>query len=133
MKGETSAIRFSEAQKLLNYGFKNFEYSSFSKKGDVFKNILVDKGTSSSINVVFENDTGTLIPKGNSKNLTTNVELIEKISAPISKGQIIGKITYMIDSEAVAEVNLVADKDVKKLNLPNMMAKTFEDWFSLLR
>ena len=56
MKGETSAIRFSEAQKLLDYGFNNFEYVDFLKKGDLLKNINVDKGIKSSVAAVFEED-----------------------------------------------------------------------------
>ena len=44
MKGETSNIRFSEAQKLLDYGFSNFEYVECSKKDDIIKTINVDKG-----------------------------------------------------------------------------------------
>ena len=44
MRGETSAIRFSEAQKLLDYGFSNYEYIECSKKDDILKTINVDKG-----------------------------------------------------------------------------------------
>ncbi len=44
MRGETSSIRFSEAQKLLDYGFSNYEYIECSKKDDILKTINVDKG-----------------------------------------------------------------------------------------
>ena len=54
MKGETSSIRFSEAQKLLDYGFNSFEYVDFSKKGDLLKSINVDKGVNLSVDAVFE-------------------------------------------------------------------------------
>ena len=43
MKGETSNIRFAEAKKLLDYGFSNFEYYKYSNKGDVVKDILVNR------------------------------------------------------------------------------------------
>jgi D-alanyl-D-alanine carboxypeptidase (penicillin-binding protein 5/6) len=64
MKAETSAIRFAEAQKLLDHGFKTFEYYSFAKKNDVFKTISVDKGIFPTIDVIFEEDSGTLLEKG---------------------------------------------------------------------
>ena len=35
MRGETSKIRFSEASKLLNYGFGNYQYTQVATKGDV--------------------------------------------------------------------------------------------------
>ena len=56
MKGETSKIRFSEAQKLLDYGFNNYEYMDLSKKGDLLKTINVDKGINKTIDLIFEED-----------------------------------------------------------------------------
>jgi len=44
MRGETSKIRFSEATKLLDYGFSNFEFAKYSNKGDVAKNVNINKG-----------------------------------------------------------------------------------------
>ena len=40
----------------LNYGFSNFEYLQYGHKGDVAKNVLVNKGTTNSVEVVFESD-----------------------------------------------------------------------------
>lgn len=56
MKSETSKIRFEEAQKLLDYGFGNFQYVKNNNKGDVLKNIYVDKGTFNDVAVIFEED-----------------------------------------------------------------------------
>ena len=44
MRGETSKIRFSEATKLLDYGFSNFEFAKYSNKGDVARNVTINKG-----------------------------------------------------------------------------------------
>src|SRR5699024_565130 len=73
MRADTSNIRFAEAKTLLDYGFSNFEYMKYSNKGDVAKNILINKGTSDSLEVIFESDAGSLIPKGQSANVTTTV------------------------------------------------------------
>ena len=56
MRGETSAIRFAEAKKLLDYGFSNFEYFQYGHKGDTAKNILINKGTLKNVEVIFESD-----------------------------------------------------------------------------
>lgn len=56
MRGETSAIRFAEAKKLLDYGFSNFEFVKYGSKGDIAKNISITKGTTNSVEVVFESD-----------------------------------------------------------------------------
>ena len=133
MRGETSAIRFSEAQKLLDYGFSKFQYVECSKKGDILKTINVDKGILGSVDAVFEENSGALLPKGKSQNITSNISIPDSISAPISKGQKLGEVTYSLDNTIVATVNIVAKEDVKKLNFINMSARLFENWFTLFR
>jgi len=133
MKGETSAVRFSEAQKLLDYGFSNYEFVQCAKAGDIVKTIEINKGTVSSVDVIYETDSGALIKKGEKDNVTTQVVLDEKISAPISEGQKLGEIHYLLNDDVIATTNLIAKQEVKKLTLVNMFTHTFGKWFSLLR
>lgn len=56
MKSPTSAIRFKEAQKLLDYGFSNFSYTNLGNKGDVITEVTVNKGIEKTVNLVLEND-----------------------------------------------------------------------------
>ena len=133
MKGETSKIRFQEAQKLRDYGFSNFEYVEYAKKDDTIKKINVDKGITSSVDAILESDSGCIIPKGKLNSIETNIKLDEIISAPITQGQKIGEISYSIDGKEISKVNIIAKEDVKKLNLINMCTRTIENWFTLLR
>ncbi len=133
MKGETSAIRFSEAQKLLDYGFSNFEYIESSKKDDVIKTLNVDKGVSTTVDAILESNSGCLIPKGKSKTISSNITLDDTVSAPIYKGQKLGEVVYSIDGDEISRVNIVAKEDVKKMNLANMSTRVIENWFNLLR
>ena len=64
MKAPTSKIRFSEAEKLLDYGFNNYTYKQFANEGDVLKKVFVQKGVEQEINAVFEENCGALINKG---------------------------------------------------------------------
>lgn len=101
MRGENSKVRFAEATKLLDYGFSSFEYAKYSNKGDVAKNVAVEKGISNNVNVIFEEDAGALIPKGQSANITTNINLESSFKAPIQEGQILGTVTYSIGGETL--------------------------------
>jgi len=131
MRGETSAIRFSEAQKLLDYGFSNFEYYKYSNKGDVVKNLLVNKGTSQNVDICFESEAGSLIFKGQSANITTTVSLPEIIEAPVVKGQKVGEVIFSLNDETLGTVNLIANDDVKKMSFGNTLAHVVESWFTL--
>ena len=133
MRGETSNIRFSEAQKLLDYGFNNFESIELAKKNDLIKKINIDKGIYSSVDAILESDCSSLVKKGTSNSISTNVTLNETISAPITKGQKLGEITYTIDGKEISKVDIIAKEDVKKINIVNMTSKLIENWFTLLR
>lgn len=133
MKGPTSAIRFDEAKKLLDYGFNNFEYRKLSVRGEKVKDIEVTKGISKSVEAVFEKDAGALIPKGQSSSISQSISLSSSIPAPIAEGETIGRVTYNIGENKLLEVNLIAKEEVKKIDMITMTCKIYEKWFNLLR
>lgn len=64
MKAPTSAIRFSEAKKLLDYGFSNFSYTNLGTKGDVIKEVTVNKGIDKNVSLVLGQDVRQTYEKG---------------------------------------------------------------------
>ena len=120
------------ASSLLDYGFTNFEYKELAKKNEPIKSIKVDKGVLPTVEVIPENDCGTLIAKGNDINIEQTISIPEDISAPISKGDVIGNIVYTIDGNEVAKVNIIANESVEKNNIINMINYVFKKW-SFLR
>lgn len=133
MKAPTGPIRFAEAQKLLDYGFNNFEYKSLINKNDLIKEISVDKGIENTVNAIAENDSGILIKKGQNKDVVQTVQLPDNINAPVSAGQILGNITYSLNGTEISKVNIVAEKSVDKNTAFNMIEHVVFNWFSLFR
>ena len=133
MKAPTSAKRFSEAQRVLDYGFKNYEFKQFGKNGDVIGNVTVEKGIEKEVNAMLNGNCGVLLKKGSENNIVQNVNLPQKISAPVEKGQKIGQVTYSIDGKLLQTVDIISDKEVKKESLMNVVSYIYEKWFCLLR
>lgn len=133
MKAPTSAKRFSEAEKLLNYGFNNFSFKQFAKKGDKLKSVNVNKGVNKSVDAVFEDDCGVLVEKGNDKNISQEVVLNDNISAPIVKGQKLGEVKYCANDKILFVSNIIAKDNVDKLNILTMCKYVYNSWFTLLR
>lgn len=133
MKAPSTKVRFSEAEKLLDYGFNNFSYQSFGKAGDLIQTVSIDKGVQATIPVVLENDAGILLAKGSEKNIEQTVTIDENISAPISSGQKVGEISFSLDGEVLTTVNLVSQVAVNKMDIATMSTKVFSTWFNLLR
>ena len=97
MKAPSTKVRFAEAQKLLDYGFNTFSFKQFGKKGDVVKNVLVNKGVKSNVDAIYKQNAGTLLEKGNDKNIEQNLTLENNISAPITAGQKLGEVSFSLN------------------------------------
>lgn len=117
MKAPTTKLRFAESQKLLDYGFSNYSYIKLGDSGDTVQSVPVNKGIESTINATVETTSGVLIPKGKEKQIEKNIILQDNLSAPIYKGQKIGEITYNLDGNNLAIIDLVASNDVPSIGL----------------
>ena len=133
MKAPTSAIRFSNASTLLDYGFNTFSYKSFATKGEVFKSIPVTKGIADTINAIYESSPSFLIKKGEESSITYEINLPESIQAPITQGQQLGTISYYLNNDKIAEVSLIAENSINKISFINRMKSLFSNWFNLTR
>lgn len=133
LKAPTPAIRFSNAQKLLDYGFSNYTVTSFGKKGDVIKSVEIKKGTTSSIDAILENDVEVLMSNGNNKDVTQEIKLDDTFNAPILEGQKLGEVEFSINGNVVSTVNLVANKSSDKLSFGSIIKFVMNKWFNMLR
>lgn len=133
MKAPTSAIRFKDATALLDYGFSNYSYKDFGNKNDIIKNIAITKGVTDNVNAIYEDTPSFLIKKGQDSQITYDINIPDIIQAPISKGEKLGTVTYSLNGEILKTVNVVAENDVKKIEIFSMFEYIFEKWSSLLR
>lgn len=131
MKAPSTKVRFAEAKTLLDYGFNNYSYYEFGKCGSLVKNIPVTKGNVDNIDLVIESNCGTLISKGTEKNITQSINIPDSISAPIEKGQIVGTITYSIDSNVIGTANIITSASIEKNNLFTIYKRLFNNWINL--
>ena len=133
LKAPTPAIRFSNAQKLLDYGFSNYTVTSFGQKGDVIKSVEIKKGTASSVGAILENDAEVLMSNGSSKDITQEIKLDDTFTAPILEGQKLGEVEFSINGNVVSTVNLVANKSSDKLSFGSIIKFVMNKWFNMLR
>ena len=133
MKAPSTKVRFSEASKLLDYGFNTYSYKTLGNKGDLIQTVNIKKGVKSTAPVVLENSVGSLIKKGTDKNIEQTISIDENISAPISSGQKVGEIIYSSDGNTIAKSNLVIQENIEKRTLFNIVKDIIKNWGNLLR
>lgn len=117
---ETSAIRFAEAKKLLDYGFSNYENVTVAEKDKVQKSIKVDKGSPEKVEAVAKEDCGVLVKKGEGESIETRVEWKASIEAPIKKGERLGELVVYRNGIARERFPLVAKKAVQKASMKDL-------------
>jgi D-alanyl-D-alanine carboxypeptidase (penicillin-binding protein 5/6) len=116
--GTTSeSLRTSESQRLLNYGFQNFEVLPLFKKGQAVSSIRAWKGSESHVDIGFRNDTYITIPKGQREQLKATLETKQPLLAPVEDGQYIGTLKLSLNGVPYLDLPLVALDSVALANV----------------
>ncbi|MBR6577322.1 MAG: D-alanyl-D-alanine carboxypeptidase [Clostridia bacterium] len=105
MGAPTRDIRNAEAAKLLDWGFANYSLYTYPPSDQGSVKLLGSK-----------NDTlpcrtegiSFLVPKGASSKVTVETEIPESVRAPITAGEAVGKLTFSLNGEQIAEANIVS-------------------------
>jgi D-alanyl-D-alanine carboxypeptidase (penicillin-binding protein 5/6) len=125
----TSQVRFSEASKLLDYGFANYESVLLVKKGQIVQNeIPVTGGKTSKIMGLAADNLSLLLSKGDSKEFTKDVQIPAPLRAPINQGQKIGVLTVKRDGKEVGKVDIVAGESVEVAGVFDYFSRIFNNW-----
>ena len=111
--------RAPEAQKLLEYGFKNFSTVEAVKKGASFGPVKVKRGKSDQVILTAAEDARVTVPKGKENSVSIRPQLPQFIVAPIQKGQVVAKVLIQNEGKAVKEVNLLTFSNVEKSLIPS--------------
>ena len=133
MRAPSTKVRFAEAQKLLDYGFSNYQYKDLATRGTVLKEAEVNKGVNSKVNLVLESDVGLLLKKGDDKNIEQTVNITENLTAPIYEGQKVGEVVYILNGEEVGRSNVVAETTVEKKTFFSIASYVYRNWLTMLR
>jgi D-alanyl-D-alanine carboxypeptidase (penicillin-binding protein 5/6) len=123
--GASSArIRADEAQKLLSWGYANFEPARIAAKGAVVGTPVVWKGEAKSVKAGYAEDRFETIAKGTADKMKTVITMQDKLTAPLAMGAKIGisKLTY--DGKVVAEVPIVSLEEVKEAGFFSRLVDT---------
>lgn len=107
-----------ESKKLLQWGFANFETFKTLEAGKEISEQPVYYGDKGSVKLGTLQDSFITIPKGKQSELKARYELDGKnLQAPLTKGQIVGKVIYQLEGKDVATVNLQVMDDVNEAGI----------------
>lgn len=104
----SSTIRVSETQKLLDYGFRFFETQSIN---DISQQVPVFKSEKNTIKVGVIDSSHVTLPRNQFRHTTQTIHLYQKLVAPIELGDNVGELVLSFKDEVLARMPLVALED----------------------
>ena len=111
-------------QAIRKYGWDNFDY-------EVIAEITPEEYSQSLLNELEKFFIKYYNSFENGYNATEGGDHV--IGNTIQKGEKIGEVTFELNGETIATVNLVSDKEVKKVNVWNVTTNIYKKWFNLMR
>ena len=115
--------RSDEANKIMSWGFREFDNYTIFKKGTEITKIPVWYGTKDEVSMVVSDDLIRTLKKNKSDDIKIKAIYDKPVKAPIKAGDKLGVIKAEISGYEDVEVPLVAAKDVAKVGVWGKMRK----------
>jgi serine-type D-Ala-D-Ala carboxypeptidase (penicillin-binding protein 5/6) len=118
LSGATSdGNRTAESQKLLNWGFQNFDTVKLYSKGQAIATPEVWKGSQATVKIGFPNDVTVTVPKGVAGKLKPVLERKDPLVAPIARNGQVGTLKMMVDGKPLLVLPVVALEEVSQATI----------------
>jgi D-alanyl-D-alanine carboxypeptidase (penicillin-binding protein 5/6) len=114
---KTDRLRAAESQRLLNYGYQNFDAVRLYAKNQPVATMRIWKGTQDQVTLGFRHDVYIALPKGSLDQLKAKLETRQPIFAPVSGGEQRGVLKLALGDEPYGEFPVVALEGVALSNV----------------
>lgn len=113
MGAETRDERNAQAKKLLDYGFAS--YGVYRDEARTLAPLPVDGGVKDSVSLVAV-PFSVALPKEKISSVKAEVELPVRLLAPVSCGDVVGRVVYSLDGETIGESPITVSDGVEKIS-----------------
>ena len=124
--------RATQTREILAWGYANFETKNVQAANQVLAKSKVWFGKESDVQIGLAETFNVTMPKGQANAIKTQLVVQPKLTAPLKKGQVVGKYVASLDGKVIAEKPLVALKDVEEAGFFARMLDHIKQFFSNL-
>ena len=119
---------YDDTQKLLDYGFNNFEAVVVEEAKQV-PDVKVKRGTKTSVSIMPEQEVVVALLPEEKEQLSFKLEIADQLVAPVKKGEVVGKGRVLLNGKELIEIDYLAQEEVPK---KPPIWKRFFNWFKSL-
>lgn len=120
---ESDNMRAQESQKLLNWGFMNFQSFKIYSKDQAVLTPVVWKGSKDAVRLGFNRDVYVSLPRGSTANLKSVVQRTDPLIAPIPQYRQVGTLKVLADGKVISELPLQA---LDQINEATVFGRAFD-------
>lgn len=121
---ETKNARSRESSRLLTYGLTNFDLIEINKIDKPIDKVDVWLGKDQQVDVYVNTDIYKTIKKAKKRLLKVTLRYDGPLEAPIKKNDVVGKFRVSYNDELISEYDLLAAKNVDKVNMFTRLLKS---------
>lgn len=114
---ESDNMRAQESQKLLNWGFMNFQSFKIYSKDQAVLTPVVWKGSRDAVRLGFNRDVYVSLPRGLTAHLKSVVQRTDPLIAPIAQYRQVGTLKVLADGKVISELPLQALDQVNEATI----------------
>lgn len=103
---------YADAHKLFNYSSKDAKPTILARKNEFVDNISIEGGDSSFITAVFASDFKLDQTNIDLSHITREFKPTSNLKLPISKGQLVGKVTFKDEDKVIGSANIISNSKI---------------------
>lgn len=126
----SEAVRAQESLKLLNYGFQNYDAVELYAKNQPVSELKVWKGSRDRVKAGFADGFVLAVPKGFAPRLKAELVSQQPLVAPVSAGQVVGRMKLTLDGKPYGEYPVPALEAVPTAGAIGRFIDSIRLWFN---
>lgn len=107
--------RSEEAEKIMNWGFREFDNYKVLKQGQKIAEIPVWFGTEKNVDLLVNQDVLRTIKKSKTSKVRMTAVYDKPVKAPVKQGDKLGFVRVEVPGAQTEEIPLIANKDISKV------------------
>lgn len=131
MGSKTKDIRYSDAAKLLDYGFANCSIYEDNKVLDGTNQLVLQNGVKENITIEAKNKFHYVFIGDSSTDEITKKLVVVKENAPVKKGEIVAKMEYSQKGNVLGSVDIIAVESVEEQKYHHALEKLFHQYINI--
>ncbi|MDR0914269.1 MAG: D-alanyl-D-alanine carboxypeptidase [Oscillospiraceae bacterium] len=118
---QSGTERFKDATTLLDFGFANYKMANLALPTEGIEELKVSNGMTPTIELECDVNKKVVLSNENSKKITPIIELPESFAAPISPGEQVGVLKYLMEGEMIAQFPIRAKTGSEEMTYKSIL------------